>query len=113
SSPRCRADQTRWIRRLGGERDRYRIARRADDLVRITMRRRDARPNRTPNGVDVDSLAGSGVVSGRCLAVRAEAEERGLGPCQAVAGGGLDLGAEVAERTVVNVCDCSAALADD
>ncbi len=37
SSSRCRADQTRWIRRLGGGRHRYRIARRADYLVRITM----------------------------------------------------------------------------
>ena len=42
-SPRCRADQTRWIRRLGGGRHGYRIARRADYLVRITMTRRDAR----------------------------------------------------------------------
>ena len=38
SSPRCRADQTRWIRRLGGRRHGYRIARRVDYLVRITMR---------------------------------------------------------------------------
>ena len=34
-SPRCRADPTRWLRRLGGRRHRRRIARRADDLVRI------------------------------------------------------------------------------
>ena len=47
-SPRCRADPTRWIRRLGGRRHGYRIARRADYLVRITMTRRDARPHRTP-----------------------------------------------------------------
>ena len=53
--PRRRADPTRWLRRLGGGRHRYRIARRADDLVRVTVTRRDARPNRTPNGGDVDS----------------------------------------------------------
>ena len=53
--PRCRADPTRWLRRLGGGRHRDRIARRADDLVRVAMTRRDARPNRTPNGGDVDS----------------------------------------------------------
>ena len=39
---RCRADPTRRIRRLGGRRHRYRIARRADHLVRITMTRRSA-----------------------------------------------------------------------
>ena len=39
-SPRCRANQTRWICRVGGRRHRYRIARRADYLVRITMTRR-------------------------------------------------------------------------
>ena len=50
-SPRCRADQTRWIRRLGGGRHGYRIARRADDLVRITMTRRDAPPIRTAHSV--------------------------------------------------------------
>ncbi len=37
SSPRRCADQTRWIRRLGRGRHRYRIARRADYVVRITM----------------------------------------------------------------------------
>jgi 2-polyprenyl-6-methoxyphenol hydroxylase-like FAD-dependent oxidoreductase len=37
SSPRCCSDPTRWIRRLGGRRHGYRIARRADYLVRITM----------------------------------------------------------------------------
>ncbi len=37
SSPRRRADQTRWIRRLGRGRHRHRIARRADYVVRITM----------------------------------------------------------------------------
>ena len=35
--PSCRADPTRWLRRLGGGRHRYRLARRADYLVRITM----------------------------------------------------------------------------
>ena len=39
---RGRADPTRWLRRLGGGRDRYRIARRADDLVRVTVTRRRA-----------------------------------------------------------------------
>ena len=37
SSPRCRSDPTRWVRRLGGRRHGYRIARRADYVVRITM----------------------------------------------------------------------------
>ncbi len=36
---RCRADQTRWLRRLGGGRHRDRIARRADYLVRTRTRR--------------------------------------------------------------------------
>jgi hypothetical protein len=52
---RCRADQTRWLRRLGGGRHRYRIARRADVLVRVIMTRRGARPNRTPHGGGVVS----------------------------------------------------------
>ena len=38
-SPRCRADQTRWIRRVGWGRHRDRLARRADYLVRITVTR--------------------------------------------------------------------------
>ena len=36
-SPRCGADQTRRLRRLGGRRHRRRVARRADDLVRLRL----------------------------------------------------------------------------
>ena len=38
SSPRCRVDPTRWVRRVGGRRHGHRIARRADYVVRITLR---------------------------------------------------------------------------
>ena len=36
-SPRCGADQTRRLRRVGGRRHRDRIARRADHLVRLSL----------------------------------------------------------------------------
>ena len=39
AAPAGRVDQTRWLRRLGRGRHGYGIARRADDLVRITMTR--------------------------------------------------------------------------